>query len=531
MTSTVASPAAGRLTHKQILVVLSGLMLGMLLAALDQTIVATALPTIVSELGGINHLSWVVTAYLLASTTSTPLYGKVSDLFGRKGVFQFAIVVFLVGSALSGLAQNMGQLIAFRALQGLGAGGLMALAMAIIGDVVSPRDRGRYQGYMGAVFAFSSVVGPLLGGFFVDNLSWRWVFYINLPVGAVALAVTSVVLDLPFQRVRHAVDYLGAGLLVSCVTSILLVTVWGGDQFAWGSPEIIGLSVLGVALLCALVVRERRASEPILPLELFRDPVFSVGSSLLFFQGLVMFGAIVFLPLYLQVVKGASATTSGLLLIPLMLGVVTSSISSGRIISHTGRYRLFPIIGTAMCTLGLLLFSRLDVASTRMEASVYMIVLGLGLGMTMQVPILAIQNSVERRHLGTATSVANFSRSMGGSFGVAIFGAVLANRLSHNLPLLLPKAALSRFDVKALQASPAQIRALPSAIQDGIIEAIAHSIHTVFLAALPVAAMGFLVALLLKERPLRKFAHIGGGDPAGEVLAPDQSTPDREPTR
>jgi EmrB/QacA subfamily drug resistance transporter len=275
MTSTVAPAATGRLSHRQILVVLSGLMLGMLLAALDQTIVATALPTIVSELGGINHLSWVVTAYLLASTSSTPLYGKISDLFGRKGVFQTAIVVFLAGSALSGLAQNMGQLIAFRALQGLGAGGLIALAMAIIGDVVSPRDRGRYQGYMGAVFAFASVAGPLLGGFFVDHLTWRWVFYINLPVGAVALAVTSVVLDLPFQRVRHAVDYLGAGLLVTSVTSILLVTVWGGGQYAWDSPEIIGLALLGVALLGAFVARERRAPEPILPLRLFRDPVFS----------------------------------------------------------------------------------------------------------------------------------------------------------------------------------------------------------------------------------------------------------------
>jgi EmrB/QacA subfamily drug resistance transporter len=515
MTSTVAPAATGRLSHRQILVVLSGLMLGMLLAALDQTIVATALPTIVSELGGINHLSWVVTAYLLASTSSTPLYGKISDLFGRKGVFQTAIVVFLAGSALSGLAQNMGQLIAFRALQGLGAGGLIALAMAIIGDVVSPRDRGRYQGYMGAVFAFASVAGPLLGGFFVDHLTWRWVFYINLPVGAVALAVTSVVLDLPFQRVRHAVDYLGAGLLVTSVTSILLVTVWGGGQYAWDSPEIIGLALLGVALLGAFVARERRAPEPILPLRLFRDPVFSVGTSLLFFQGVVMFGAIVFLPLYLQVVKGASATTSGLLLIPLMAGVVTSSISSGRLITRTGRYRLFPIVGTAMSMLGLLLFSRLDAASGRLEASACMVVLGLGLGMTMQVPILAIQNSVERRHLGTATSMANFARSMGGSFGVAIFGAVLANRLTHYLPLLLPRAALSRFDVKALQASPAQLRALPPAIQEGIVEAISRSIHMVFLTALPVAAIGFLIAWLLKERPLRKFAHIGG-DPTAE---------------
>ncbi len=516
MTTTVATTASGRLTHRQILIVLSGLMLGMLLAALDQTIVATALPTIVSELGGINHLSWVVTAYLLASTSSTPLYGKISDLYGRKGVFQAAIVIFLVGSALSGLARNMGELIAFRALQGLGAGGLMALAMAIIGDVVSPRERGRYQAYMGAVFAFASVAGPLLGGFFVDHLSWRWVFYINLPVGAVALVVTSVVLDLPFQSVRHAIDFLGAGLLVGSVTAILLVTVWGGDQYAWTSPEIIGLTVAGLLLLGAFLARERRAPEPILPLKLFRDAVFSVGSALLFIQGLVMFGAIVFLPLYFQVVKGASATRSGLLLLPLMAGVLTSSIGSGRLISRSGRYRVFPILGTALCTVGMLLFSRLDADSSLTESSLYMAVLGFGLGMTMQIPILAIQNSVERRYLGIATSVANFFRSMGGSFGVAIFGAVLSNRLAHYLPLLLPPEALRRFDVKALQASPAQVRALPPAIQNGIVEAIARSLHTVFLSALPAAALAFGVALLLRERPLRKVAHIGA-DPTGEA--------------
>jgi EmrB/QacA subfamily drug resistance transporter len=516
LTTTVATPASGRLTHRQILIVLSGLMLGMLLAALDQTIVATALPTIVSELGGINHLSWVVTAYLLASTSSTPLYGKISDLYGRKGVFQAAIVIFLVGSALSGLSRNMGELIGFRALQGLGAGGLMALAMAIIGDVVSPRERGKYQAYMGAVFAFASVAGPLLGGFFVDQLTWRWVFYINLPVGAVALVVTSVVLDLPFNSVRHAIDFLGAGLLVGSVTAILLVTVWGGDQYAWLSPEIIGLAAAGVLLLGAFIARERRAPEPILPLKLFQDAVFSVGSALLFIQGVVMFGAIVFLPLYFQVVKGASATRSGLLLLPLMAGVLTSSISSGRLISRNGRYRIYPILGTALCTVGMFLFTRLDTDTSLTESSLYMLVLGSGLGMTMQIPIMAIQNSVERRYLGIATSVANFFRSMGGSFGVAIFGAVLSNRLAHYLPLLLPPEALGRFDVKALQASPVQVRALPPAIQNGIVEAIARSLHTVFLTALPAAALAFVVALFLRERPLRKVAHIGA-DPSGEA--------------
>ena len=348
------------------------------------------------------------------------------------------------------------------------------------------------------------------------RLSWRWVFYINLPVGAVALVVTSVVLDLPFQSVRHAIDFLGAGLLVGSVTAILLVTVWGGDQYAWVSPEIIGLSVAGLLLLGAFLARERRAPEPILPLRLFRDAVFRVGSALLFIQGLVMFGAVVFLPLYFQVVKGASATRSGLLLLPLMAGVLTSSIGSGRLISRSGRYRVFPILGTALCTVGMLLFSRLDADSSLTESSLYMAVLGFGLGMTMQIPILAIQNSVERRYLGIATSVANFFRSMGGSFGVAIFGAVLSNRLAHYLPLLLPPEALRRFDVKALQASPAQVRALPLAIQNGIVEAIARSLHTVFLSALPAAALAFGVALFLRERPLRKVAHIGA-DPTGKA--------------
>ena len=526
MTTAVRQPTAGRLSHRQVLIVLSGLMLGMLLAALDQTIVATALPTIVSELGGINHLSWVVTAYLLASTTSTPLYGKISDLFGRKGVFQTAIVVFLAGSALSGLSQNIGQLIAFRAVQGLGAGGLIALAMAILGDIVSPRERGRYQGYMSGVFAFASVAGPLLGGFFVDHLTWRWIFYINLPVGAVALLVTSTVLDLPFQRARHAIDYLGAALLVAGVTAILLVTVWGGDQYPWGSPEIIGLAVLGVLLLATFVAWERRAREPLLPLALFHDPVFNVGSGLLFFQGLVMFGALVFMPLYLQVVKGADATVSGLLVLPLMAGFLTSAVSTGRLISRTGRYKLFPIVGTVVMTIGLLLFTRLDVDTSRVESSLYLAVLGLGLGMVMQVPIVAIQNSVDRRYLGTATSAANFFRSMGGSFGVAIFGAVLSSRLAHYLPQLLPKQALSRFDVKALQASPARIRALPPEIQHGIVEAIARSIHMVYVTALPLATLAILVALTLKELPLRRSAHIGA-DPSGEAAAmPEAAMPE-----
>jgi EmrB/QacA subfamily drug resistance transporter len=494
--------ATGRLTSRQLALVFAGLMSGVLLAALDQTIVATALPTIVGDLGGLAHLSWVVTAYLLASTTSTPLYGKISDLYGRKTVFQAAIVIFLIGSALSGLAQSMGQLIAFRAVQGLGAGGLMALAIAIVGDVVSPRERGRYQGYIGAAFAVASVAGPLLGGFLVDHLSWRWAFYVNLPVGIAALLVTSVALDLPFRRNGHTVDYLGAALLVAGVTCLLLVTVWGGDRYGWGSPTILGLAAAGVLLLGAFAVQERRASEPVLPPRLFRDPVFRVATAALFLIGVAMFGSIVFLPLFLQVVGGASATSSGLLLLPLMGGIVASSVVVGRVISRTGRYRWYPVAGTALMTVAMGLLATMDAGTSRTTASWYVVLLGVGLGTVMPVMILAVQNAVDQRDLGTATSAATFSRSMGGSFGVAAFGAILASRLASQLPGV---------DAEALQASPSQLRAMPPAARQAVVEAVANSLHVVFLAAIPVALAAFLVVLFLRERPLRETAHIGGG--------------------
>jgi len=494
--------ATGRLTNRQLQFVFAGLMSGVLLAALDQTIVATALPTIVGDLGGLAHLWWVVTAYLLASTTSTPLYGKISDLYGRKTVFQAAIVIFLVGSALSGLAQSMGQLIAFRAVQGLGAGGLMALAIAIIGDVVSPRERGRYQGYIGAVFAVASVAGPLLGGFFVDHLTWRWAFYVNLPVGVAALLVTSVALDLPFRRTGHTVDYLGAALLVAGVTCVLLVTVWGGDRYEWGSPTILGLAAMGALLLGAFAVQEQRTSEPVLPPRLFRDPVFRVATATLFLIGVAMFGAIVFLPLFLQIVVGASATSSGLLLLPLMAGIVASSVVVGRVISGTGRYRWYPVAGTALITVAMGLLATMDANTSRTTASWYVAVLGVGLGTVMPVMILAVQNAADQRDLGTATSAATFSRSMGGSFGVALFGAILASRLAHQLPGV---------NAEALQASPSQLRALPPAAHQAVVEAVANSLHLVFLAAIPVALAAFVVVPFLRERPLRESAHIGGG--------------------
>jgi EmrB/QacA subfamily drug resistance transporter len=512
-----------RLTGRALWTVFGALMLGMFLAALDQTIVSTALPTIVGDLGGLNHFSWVVTSYLLASTVSTPLYGKLGDMMGRKPVFLAAILIFLAGSVLAGLSQTMIQLIGFRALQGIGAGGLMVGAQAIIADIVPPRERGRYMGLIGSVFAVASVAGPLLGGFFVDNLSWRWVFYVNLPIGALAVVVVVTRLHLHTPTVRHRIDYLGAGLLAGGVSALILLTTWGGNQYAWGSATIVGLGVVGVGLLVLFVWQETRAEEPILPLSLFRSSVFSVANSMGFTIGMTLFGAIVFIPLYLQLVYGASATGSGLRLLPLMAGLLTAAILSGRWISRVGRYKAFPIAGTATLVVGMFLLSRLSVGTAPWLASVYMLVVGIGIGLVMQVLVLVVQNDVQPKDIGVATSTATFFRSVGGAFGVAIFGAIFATRLADQLKLL-PHAVTAKLG-GGVHLNPEQARHLPPAVHDDFLQAFAHSLHGVFLFGTVLAVVPFVLSWFLKEVPLRDTL-----SPAGELATVEEgvgaATPD-----
>ncbi|MFI9149341.1 DHA2 family efflux MFS transporter permease subunit [Streptomyces sp. NPDC053367] len=487
-----------------VLVSIGALLLGMLLAALDQTIVSTALPTIVSDLGGLDHLSWVVTAYMLAATAATPLWGKLGDQYGRKRLFQTAIVIFLVGSALCGLAQDMPQLIAFRAVQGLGGGGLMVLSMAIVGDLVPPRDRGRYQGLFGAVFGATSVLGPLLGGLFTEHLSWRWVFYVNLPVGAVALVVIAAVLRLPPKSTRHTIDYLGTFLIASVATCLVLVASLGGTTWDWDSAQIIGLAVLGVLLAVAFVAVERRAAEPVLPLKLFRIRTFTLSAVISFIVGFAMFGAMTYLPTFLQVVHGISPTMSGVHMLPMVFGLLLSSTVSGQIVSRTGRWKVFPLAGTAVTTLGLLLLHQLDEHSSTGEMSAYFFVFGLGLGLVMQVLVLIVQNAVGYEDLGVATSGATFFRSIGASFGVAVFGTVFAGRLGDKLADAFRGVRLpSGVSADSLASDPRGIGSLPPRLRPAALHAYASAITDVFLYAAPVALLGFVLAWFLREDRLR----------------------------
>ncbi|MDG4803385.1 MDR family MFS transporter [Micromonospora sp. WMMD980] len=530
MTAQAARPA---LPARQIRLLMFGLMTGMLLAALDQTIVGTALPTIVGELGGIDHYSWVVTAYLLASTASTPLYGKMADLYGRRPVFLFSIGAFLLGSLLAGLSRDMTQLIVTRGVQGLGAGGLMTLAFVIISDVVPPRERGRYQGLFGAVFGLSSVAGPLVGGYFAET-NWRWIFYLNVPLAILAIVVCWHVMRLvPFQRREHTVDWIGAALLVAGVSCLLLALSWGGTSYAWGSAVIVGLFVAGAVLGVAFLFQEARTREPILPLRLFRSRTFALANSAGFVLGLVMFGSIIFIPLYLQIVKGASPTRSGLLMLPMMAGIIVTSILTGRAMSRVGRYKWFPVAGSAVLVTGMLLFRQLQVATSLWVAFGYMVVIGVGLGLCMQSLILAVQNAVDVRDLGAGTSSATFFRSLGGSFGVAILGAVLSTRLSSALADRLPgalaqlppqqRAAVAAGGTENISINdPATILALPGPVRAAIQSSFVEALHLVFLTTGLVAVLAVLVTLLMPNHQLRGAGPqgaTGGADPLGGKAA------------
>lgn len=532
---TTEASAAPVLNRQQIRLLMIGLMTGMLLAALDQTIVGTALPTIVGELGGINHYSWVVTAYLLASTASTPLYGKMADLYGRRPVFLFSIGTFLLGSLLAGLSQNMTQLIVTRGIQGLGAGGLLTLAFTIISDVVSPRERGRYQGLFGAVFGISSVAGPLVGGYFAET-DWRWIFYINVPLAILAIVVCYHVMRLiPFERRDHAIDWLGAGLLVAGVSCLLLALSWGGNEYAWGSGVIIGLFVAGAVLAVLFVLQEARVAEPILPLRLFRSATFALANSAGFVLGLVMFGSIIFIPLYLQIVKGASPTRSGLLMLPMMTGIIVTSVLTGRAMSRIGRYKWFPVAGSVTLLVGMLLFTQLKVGTSLWLAFAFMVVIGVGLGLCMQSLVLAVQNAVSVRDLGAGTSSATFFRSLGGSFGVAILGAVLSTRLAGGLSDRLPGAIAQLPPQQQAQVAasggtnisindPATIMALPGPVRSAIQNAFVDALDMVFLTAGLIAIVAVVVTVALPNKELRGAGPQGakgGADPlGGEAPAP-----------
>jgi EmrB/QacA subfamily drug resistance transporter len=524
--------AASQLSSRQVLVVMAGLLLGMLLAALDQTIVATALPTIAGDLHSLSKLAWIVTAYLLAATVSTPLWGKLGDLYGRKFFFQVAIVIFLIGSVLAGLSQTITELIIFRAIQGIGGGGLMVGAQTIIGDIVPPRDRGRYQGFFGAVFGVASVLGPLIGGFFVDTLSWRWVFYVNVPVGVIALMVVAAVLPGRRGREQHKVDYLGTIMIGAAATSLVLLTSLGGVTFPWGSAPIVTLAVLAVVFTACFVLAERRAAEPVLPVHLFTQRVFTAASAIGFVVGFAMFGALTYLPQYLQIVQGVSPTVSGLRQLPLMAGLPTTSVGTGQLISRWGRYKVFPIVGTATLTVGLYLLSHLGPSTGTALASLYMFVFGVGIGATMQVLVIAVQNAIDYADLGAGTSGVTFFRSIGGSFGTAVFGAIFDHVLPGNVASALHGLALPPGVSVTSGATPAALAKLPPPVHAAIVSGYSASIRTVFLAAIPVGAVAFVLTWTLRELPLRQTSRaVDPADRLAPTARPTMRTSDEEMRR
>ncbi|MFD8807844.1 MDR family MFS transporter [Streptomyces sp. NPDC059597] len=495
-------PAEPEKQPKSVRVVLMALMIAMMLAMLDNMIVGTAMPTIVGDLGGLEHLSWVVTGYTLATAASTPVWGKVGDMFGRKGAFLSSIVIFLIGSALSGMAQDMGQLIGFRAIQGLGAGGLMVGVMAIIGDLIPPRERGKYQGMMAGVMALAMIGGPLVGGTITDNWGWRWTFYINLPLGAVALALVTAVLHLPKKRAKAGIDYLGVVLLTVGITSIVLVTTWGGTQYAWTSARIMELIALGVVSLVGFVFWQTKAAEPVLPLHIFKSRNFTLMALIGFITGFVMFGATLFLPLYQQSVQGASATNSGLLLLPMLGAMLVTSMVAGRVTTGSGRYKAFPIVGGALMIVGLYLMSTMGVDTTRVTSGVYMAVVGAGMGCLMQITMLVAQNSVEMKDMGVASSSATLFRTLGSSFGVAVMGALFNNRVNDTMAER-GGAMARKVTEKSAQLDAAHLRLLPVPLQDAYKHAVSAGIHSAFLLGAVVAVVVLVASLFVKEVPLR----------------------------
>jgi EmrB/QacA subfamily drug resistance transporter len=513
-------PGAGGtfLSHKQIMLVLPGLLMAMMLAMLDQLVVGTALPRIVGDLGGATHLSWVVTAYVLASTITTPFYGKLGDMYGRKKFFIAAIAIFLVGSALSGLSQTMAELIAFRAVQGLGAGGLMVGAMATIGEIVPPRERGKYMSYFMVVMMLATVGGPLVGGWITTAISWRWIFYINLPLGGAALFYLIAVMKLPARRQEHRIDYLGGILLGVVSTAIILLATWGGTQYAWGSAQIIGLIAIAAVALAWFLRVEQRAAEPMLPLHLFKIRNFSLTMVLTFFVGLGLFGAMTFLPFYQQTVQGASPTVSGLLMTPMMLGSAATSVLAGVLVSKTGKYRMFPIAGGAVMALGMFLLSRIGVATTRWETGIDFVILGLGMGCLMQMVSLIAQNSVELKDMGVASSGRMFFQQIGGSLGVAAFGAIFAHKLSS----VVSGVAAGGAHVTTGSLDPVLVTSLPPAVREVVFTGIARAVETVFLAVIPAAVIVFVLALFIKNVPLR------GREPKTQAPTPGTAAPEAE---
>ncbi|WP_327254709.1 MDR family MFS transporter [Streptomyces sp. NBC_01244] len=509
--------ASEEVKPRSVRVVLMALMIAMLLAMLDNMIIGTAMPTIVGELGGLEHLSWVVTAYTLATAASTPIWGKVGDMYGRKGSFLVSIVIFLIGSALSGMAQDMGQLIGFRAIQGLGAGGLMVGVMAIIGDLIPPRERGKYQGMMAGVMALAMIGGPLVGGTITDHMGWRWSFYINLPLGAVALAMVTAVLHLPkkVHGERPKIDYLGAALLTIGITSTVLVTTWGGTEYAWGSTEIIGLIAVGIVSIAGFLYAETKAADPVMPLHIFRSRNFTLMSVIGFLVGFAMFGGVLYLPLFQQSVQGASATNSGLLLLPMLLSMMAVSLVAGRITTSSGKYKIFPIIGGGLMVVGLFLLATMDTGTSRLMSGVYMAVLGAGLGFLMQITMLVAQNSVEMKDMGVASSSATLFRTLGGSFGVALMGSLFTSQVASTMTDRLgPEAATA---AGSAQLDAASLAKLPELVRDAYQHAVAAGTHSAFLLGAGIAVLGFVAAWFVKEVPLRGAGPAGGSDGGGSA--------------